>query len=208
MQQQQSFGMKMNNQHITQKDKVSFGAPEWWKGLKIAIGSAVGGLTTEVTELGKAVFDEPSTSRELKARFIGDSLMATQAGTSAAISVAGSITASFVEPAILIQNENDIVDAITDVYSIYSKNEKNKIKKEVGVDILAGKGALAGSGAITALKEIGDKAAEEGASYIIKETASNIPVIGSVVRTGVSGVTAKVLVEKTIKACKKARPRH
>lgn len=134
--------------------------------------------------------------------------MATQAGTSAAISVAGSITASFVEPAILIQNENDIVDAITDVYSIYSKNEKNKIKKEVGVDILAGKGALAGGRAITALKEIGDKAAEEGASYIIKETASNIPVIGSVVRTGVSGVTAKVLVEKTIKACKKARPRH
>lgn len=190
MQQQQSFGMKMNNQHITQKDKVSFGAPEWWKGLKIAIGSAVGGLTTEVTELGKAVFDEPSTSRELKARFIGDSLMATQAGTSAAISVAGSITASFVEPAILIQNE------------------KNKIKKEVGVDILAGKGVLAGGWAITALKEIGDKAAEEGASYIIKETASNIPVIGSVVRTGVSGVTAKVLVEKTIKACKKARPRH
>lgn len=73
---------------------------------------------------------------------------------------------------------------------------------------MAGKGALAGGGAITALKEIGDKAAEEGASYIIKETASNIPVIGSVVRTGVSGVTAKVLVEKTIKACKKARPRH
>lgn len=43
MQQQPSFGMKMNTQHTTQKDKVSFGAPEWWKGLKIAIGSAVVG---------------------------------------------------------------------------------------------------------------------------------------------------------------------
>ena len=32
--------------------------------------------------------------------------------------------------------------------------------------------------------------------------------MGSVVRTSVSKVTAKVLVEKTIKACKKARPRH
>ena len=208
MKQQQSFGMKMNNEHAIQKDKVSFGAPEWWKGLKIAIGSAVGGITTGVTELGKNIFDEPSTPRELKARFVGDSLMTTQAAASAAVSVAGSITASFVEPAILIQNENDIVDAITDVYSIYSTHEKNKIKEEVGVTVLAGKGALVGGGAVTALKEIGDKAAEEGASYILKETASNIPLIGSIVRTGVSGVTAKVLVEKTIKACKKAKPRH
>ena len=27
----QSFGMKMNNHHAVQKDKVSFGAPIWWE---------------------------------------------------------------------------------------------------------------------------------------------------------------------------------
>lgn len=200
--------MKMNNQRASQKDKVSFGGPEWWRNLKVLVGSAIGGVTMGATELGKIMFDEPSTPREREARFIDDSLMATQAGASATISVLGSATASLVELSALVQNENDIVDAITDVYNIYSTNEKNKIKKEVGVKVLAGKGASIGGGAMVALNELKEKAAEEGANYILKETASNIPVIGSIVRTSVSGVTAKVLVEKTIKACKKARPRR
>ena len=200
MKQQPSFGMKMNNRHATQKDTVSFGAPEWWKGLKIAIGSAVGGVTMGVTELGKSIFDEPSTPRERKARFVGDSLVATQA--------AGTLVANAIEPMALIENENTIVEAITDVYCIFGKEEVSKIKSEVGIVDIVKYGAGAGGISQAVMTQITQDAAKEGASHVLKEVASNIPLIGGIARTGITTVSGKALVEKTIKACKKARPRR
>ena len=208
MKQQPSFGMKMNNRHATQKDTVSFGAPEWWKGLKIAIGSAVGGVTMGVTELGKSIFDEPSTPRERKARFVGDSLVATQAGVTAATCAAGTLVANAIEPMALIENENTIVEAITDVYCIFGKEEVSKIKSEVGIVDIVKYGAGAGGISQAVMTQITQDAAKEGASHVLKEVALNIPLIGGIARTGITTVSGKALVEKTIKACKKARPRR
>ena len=36
----QSFGMKMNKQHASQKDKVSFGAPKWWEKIDSGVRKA------------------------------------------------------------------------------------------------------------------------------------------------------------------------
>lgn len=208
MKQEISFGMKMNNEHAIQKDKVSFGAPEWWRNLKVLAGSAVGGITMGVTELGKIMFDEPSTPREREARFIGDSLVATQAGVTAATCAGGNLIAGAAEPFILIENENTIVEAIADVYCISNKKEVSKIKSEVGIVDIIKYGAGAGGISQAAMAQIAQDAAKEGASQILKETASNIPLIGGIARTGITTVSGKALVEKTIKACKKARPRR
>ena len=58
------------------------------------------------------------------------------------------------------------------------------------------------------MTQITQDAAKEGASHVLKEVASNIPLIGGIARTGITTVSGKALVEKTIKACKKARPRR
>ncbi|OLA94301.1 MAG: hypothetical protein BHW64_04520 [Candidatus Melainabacteria bacterium LEY3_CP_29_8] len=205
----QSFGMKMNNQHAAHKDRVSFGTPKWWKNIKIGVGSFIGGQSiTSLTEIGKMMFDEPSTPRELEARFVGDSLVATQAGITAATCATGNFIASAVEPMALIENENTIVEAITDVYGINKKEEVSKIKSEVGIVDIVKYGAGAGSIAQATMLQITKDAAKEGASHLLKEVASNVPLIGGIARTGISTASGKTLVEKTIKACKKARPRR
>lgn len=80
MKQQSSFGMKMNNQQVSQKDNVSFGVPFfddlWVFTQDVAgfcgkvVGTPIGWISNEIHEGVKSIIDEPSTPREREARQI------------------------------------------------------------------------------------------------------------------------------------------
>ena len=80
MKQQPSFGMKMNNRQVSQKDTVSFWAPffdDLWEFTQDVagfcgkvVGTPIGWISNEIHEGVKSIIDEPSTPREREARQI------------------------------------------------------------------------------------------------------------------------------------------
>lgn len=100
MKQATSFGMKMNNQSMNQKDKVSFDAPFDFFDDVLSflddVAEGFGELTASVHEGIKEIFTEPSTPRERKARQIVNKYATKSFSTAATIGQIPFADAAFI----------------------------------------------------------------------------------------------------------------
>ena len=174
MNQATSFGMKMNNQHITQKDRVGFGVPifEFFeKAQKFLddMSELFGEATSLAHEEIKEIFTEPSTPRERKARMIVNKYATKSFSTAATI---GQIP--FADAAFIANQQSEMVKEIAlDAYHM-NERELPKVLKNVGLGA-----SLVGSnlakGALEVVEEGAKEVAERGVVETASQFASQIP---------------------------------
>ncbi|OKZ76240.1 MAG: hypothetical protein BHV87_03715 [Clostridiales bacterium 36_14] len=203
-----SFGMKMNNQAMNQKDKVGFGGPffsDLWDFTQDVagfcgkvVGTPIGWISNEIHEGVKSIIDEPSTPREREARQIVNTY--TTGNAVCALTV-GQVTGLDAIPITAAQTKM-VREIGEDAYNL-SERELEELGKEVRVDICAKYGAGIGGGTMVAA----DLAAKKAGESVIAETANqivgSIPFFGPIVKSGTASSLTKILGEDTIKACKK-----
>lgn len=156
MKQQPSFGMKMNNRQVSQKDNVSFGVPFfddlWVFTQDVAgfcgkvVGTPIGWISNEIHEGVKSIIDEPSTPREREARQIVNTY--TTGNAVCALTV-GQITGLDAIPLSAAQTKM-VREIGEDAYNL-SERELDELGKEVKVDICAKVGAGIGGGTMMAV---------------------------------------------------------
>ena len=207
MKQQPSFGMKMNNQHAAQKDTVSFGAPfihKVEKELKEKssmvsglIGAPLGWLSAAIHEGIKESFDEPSTPREREARQIVNKFATKSFSTAATI---GQIP--FADSVFLANQQQEMVKEIA--LKAYHMNERElpKVLKNVGLGASLVGGNLAKE-ALEVVEEGAKEVAARGVAETASQVASQIPGIGTIIKTSIATTGTKAIGEATIKYCKK-----
>lgn len=201
MKQATSFGMKMNNQSMNQKDKVSFGAPFDFFDDVLSflddVAEGFGELTASVHEGIKEIFTEPSTPRERKARQIVNKYATKSFSTATTI---GQIP--FADAAFIANQQGEMVKEIA--LSAYHMNEMElpKVLKNVGL----GATLVGGNLAKWALEAVGEGAKEVAARGVAETTAqiaSQIPGIGTIIKTSIATTGTKAIGEATIKYCKR-----
>lgn len=201
MKQATSFGMKMNNQSMNQKDKVSFGAPFDFFDDVLSflddVAEGFGELTASVHEGIKEIFTEPSTPRERKARQIVNKYATKSFSTAATI---GQIP--FADAAFIANQQGEMVKEIA--LSAYHMNERElpKVLKNVGLGATLVGGNLA-KGALEAVGEGTKEVAARGVAETTAQIASQIPGIGTIIKTSIATTGTKAIGEATIKYCKR-----
>ena len=203
-----SFGMKMNNRQVSQKDTVSFWAPffdDLWEFTQDVagfcgkvVGTPMGWISNEIHEGVKSIIDEPSTPREREARQIVNTY--TTGNAVCALTV-GQITGLDAIPLSAAQTKM-VREIGEDAYNL-SERELEELGKEVKVDICAKVGAGIGGGTMMAVDYAAKKAGESAAAAVATEIVGAIPLFGPIVKSGTASTLTKILGEDTIKACKK-----
>lgn len=201
MKQVTSFGMKMNNQTMNQKDKISFGRPfDFFTDVLDFfddIAEGFGELTASTHEGIKEIFTEPNTPRERKARQIVNKYATKSFSTAATI---GQIP--FADAAFIANQQGEMVKEIA--LSAYHMNEMElpKVLKNVGLGATLVGGNLA-KGALEAVGEGAKEVAARGVAETTAQIASQIPGIGTIIKTSIATTGTKAIGEATIKYCKR-----
>ena len=202
MKQQPSFGMKMNNRHATQKDTVSFGAPffDFFDDVLSFlddVAEGFGELTASAHEGIKEIFVEPSTPREREARQIVNKFATKSFSTAATI---GQIP--FADSVFLANQQQEMVKEIA--LKAYHMNERElpKVLKNVGLGASLVGGNLAKE-ALEVVEEGAKEVAARGIAETASQVASQIPGIGTIIKTSIATTGTKAIGEATIKYCKK-----
>ena len=201
MNQTTSFGMKMNNQHATQQNKVSFGAPffDFFDDVLSFlddVAEGFGELTASAHEGIKEIFAEPSTPREEEARVIVNKYATKSFSTAATI---GQIP--FADSVFIANQQQEMVKEIAlDAYHMDERDLPN-VLKNVGLGASLVGGNLA-KGALEAVEEGAKEVAERGVVETASQFASQIPGIGTIIKTSIATTGTKAIGEATIKYCK------
>ena len=141
MKQATSFGMKINNQTMNQKDKVSFGVPfldDLWDFTQDVagfcgkvIGTPIGWISNEIHEGVKSIIDEPSIPREREARQIVNTY--TTGNAVCALTV-GQVTGLDAIPLYAAQTKM-VREIGEDAYNLYRRDNRND--REPGYESVA-----------------------------------------------------------------------
>ena len=208
MNQMTSFGMKMNNQAMNQKDKVGFGGPFlndlWDLTQDVAgfcgkiVGTPIGWISNEIHEGVKSIVDEPSTPREREARQIVNTY--TTGNAVCALTV-GQVTGLDALPITAAQGKM-VQEIAEDAYSL-SQREIEELNKELKICVCSTVGGGVANGALKTAEYVAQKASENVIAQTANQVIGSSPFFGPIVKSGTASTFTKMLGEDTIKACKK-----